>query len=861
MSLASPLLDDRSFEQLLDDARRRVAQADCDWTDLSPGDPGMVLLEAFAYLTSLMLYRVNRLPDKVYVELLRLIGVQLRAPAAATVALRLSLPQPMSRAVVVPAGTRVTSSRPSGRGETAPVFRTLQAASFAPGQTVIEAVPASHSQRVEAERVGIGSGQPGQQMQLRHAPVVAATADDPHLVVAVEMSPQEQAEERVQALSVDGRPFRIWTAVEHFSDTMADPHAYIVDRVAGTLSFAPALHATRSDGPAFRRAIAEVPGAGRQVLAWYAHGGGRAGNVAAGTLTVWRDTPPAGVQVTHTAAASGGADAETTESALQRGPQEMHSLRRAVTARDFEALATRSSGAVARAKAVAQAQLWRHAQPGTVEVLLVPDVGPQPSGSRLSGAALRAGQDDTVRERIHDLLVERAPLGTRCVVSWARCKTVRVNVRIVVFRGEDADAVRRRVLDRLHQTLSPVPTELQPDGWRFGEPLRASHVYDIVLAEPGVSYVDEVRFHVDEAPGRDAVTLVPDPAQPQTWFVGSGSLAFRSLNDGQGWEPVGRFDDESVDTLAINPQRPGWVAAATRLADGRSRVHLSLDTGESWVLAAELAFAVHDMAWAPQDGPQQLLLATEKGLYALALDSGSTPAPVLVDSQDSARGFYAIVAFRDGRGGSNVALAATKRGGIFLSRASGEGGTFVPIHPGGLDIRALSVQRLGLASFLWAGVTVAGNEAGVGALRWELPSAPGSCDSPDGWRAMQQQWEGGSCRAIAFDGTVAYAATHTAGVAVLDSARPDSGWRAAHLRAGLPLRENDKLFEPVLALAVAGPCVLIGGSQGVYRSGNGGATFESASNSEFTEKVVLPPSWLFCSGEHRVDVAVAQDAP
>ena len=45
---------------------------------------------------------------------------------------------------------------------------------------------------------------------------------------------------------------------------------------------------------------------------------------------------------------------------------------RASTAQDYERLALRSSGAVARAKAFTQAQLWAHALPGSVEVLLVP---------------------------------------------------------------------------------------------------------------------------------------------------------------------------------------------------------------------------------------------------------------------------------------------------------------------------------------------------------------------------------------------------------------------------------------------------------------------------------------------------------
>src|SRR5262245_65664708 len=92
MPLPAPKLDDRSFDQLLDEARTLIARSDCGWTDLSVGDPGAVLLEAFAHLTSLMLYRLNRVPEKVHVELLRLLGGKLTPPSAARPGLSFHLP-------------------------------------------------------------------------------------------------------------------------------------------------------------------------------------------------------------------------------------------------------------------------------------------------------------------------------------------------------------------------------------------------------------------------------------------------------------------------------------------------------------------------------------------------------------------------------------------------------------------------------------------------------------------------------------------------------------------------------------------------------------------------------------------------
>ena len=63
MPLSAPNLDDRTFSQLMEEARLQIQRSSPAWTDLSPGDPGIVLLELFAFLTENLLYRLNRLPE------------------------------------------------------------------------------------------------------------------------------------------------------------------------------------------------------------------------------------------------------------------------------------------------------------------------------------------------------------------------------------------------------------------------------------------------------------------------------------------------------------------------------------------------------------------------------------------------------------------------------------------------------------------------------------------------------------------------------------------------------------------------------------------------------------------------------
>ena len=83
MALPVPNLDDRRFQDLVDDAKRLVQQRCPEWTDHNVSDPGVTLIETFAWMTDQLLYRLNRVPDRNYVKFLELIGVSLFPPTAA----------------------------------------------------------------------------------------------------------------------------------------------------------------------------------------------------------------------------------------------------------------------------------------------------------------------------------------------------------------------------------------------------------------------------------------------------------------------------------------------------------------------------------------------------------------------------------------------------------------------------------------------------------------------------------------------------------------------------------------------------------------------------------------------------------
>ena len=111
MALPVPNLDDRRFQDLVDDAKRLVQQKCPEWTDHNVSDPGVTLIETFAWMTDQVLYRLNRVPERNYVKFLELIGVRLFPPTAARAAITFWLAGPQTATVHIRPGTQVATRR------------------------------------------------------------------------------------------------------------------------------------------------------------------------------------------------------------------------------------------------------------------------------------------------------------------------------------------------------------------------------------------------------------------------------------------------------------------------------------------------------------------------------------------------------------------------------------------------------------------------------------------------------------------------------------------------------------------------------------------------------------------------------
>lgn len=130
MTLPVPNLDDRRFQDLVDDAKRMVQQRCPEWTDHNVSDPGVTLIETFAFMTDELLYRLNRVPDRLYITFLDLLGVTLHPPTPARVEVTAWLAAAAEETTVLPAGSEVATLRTPQ--QEAVVFATSQTLTMPP---------------------------------------------------------------------------------------------------------------------------------------------------------------------------------------------------------------------------------------------------------------------------------------------------------------------------------------------------------------------------------------------------------------------------------------------------------------------------------------------------------------------------------------------------------------------------------------------------------------------------------------------------------------------------------------------------------------------------------------------------------
>lgn len=219
MPIPLPNLDDRQFADLAAEMQARIARFAPEWTNHNAADPGIMLLELFAWLTESTIYRINRVPESSRMRFLEVLGGFFSPAEPATVRVAICAPN-ISTAWTLPRGSILTTSRFSA--EDALRFETLRdvtLTSSSTGDDVVTAhVIARQTDLVENEEIGVSNGEPFQLFTLSQSAVVLPANPFP--------IPPE--------VSVDGEP---WTYVSNFSNSSADDHHFTVKTWVNGIAF------------------------------------------------------------------------------------------------------------------------------------------------------------------------------------------------------------------------------------------------------------------------------------------------------------------------------------------------------------------------------------------------------------------------------------------------------------------------------------------------------------------------------------------------------------------------------------------------------------------------------------------------
>lgn len=452
-------------EAMLELAREKLEA----WTDHSPNDLGVVLLELFATMGDVLLYYQDRIANESYLEtaverrsvinLLRLIGYELRPPQPASADLTLLFDQDATGTVTVPTGAEFkTTAKATGEpihfqyvGEpldvdlnpiTATTIREYPDKPYKRYQTlpviqVDEAVP--------KEILGSSDSSGSQRYPLARLPLIEGT-----LVVTVD----------------EGAGPKAWEKKGTLLYSLGDDEHYVVLRDADDRAWV-----IFGDGK-----HGKVPRRGRNnIAAAYRVGGGTRGNVPPNTITKAVTTIRDLKRVFNERPATGGAAHESSSEAALRGPHLFRASGRAVTAQDYEFHAKEFGVGKARARAAG----WNR-----IELFVAPVGGGQPTDTL----------KEDLRAYFEDKRIMTSILDIRDPTYVSACIEGTLGIESYFF----AEQVQQRVGDAVRELLAFENVD-------FEDKLYLSKVYEAIEAIEGVAWVNVTRFARS-----DSADAIPD---------------------------------------------------------------------------------------------------------------------------------------------------------------------------------------------------------------------------------------------------------------------------------------------------------------------------------------------------------------
>jgi len=110
-----PVLEPRDYQQLLDEALARIPVHNPEYTNFNGADPGITLLELWAFLTEALAYRANQIPERNRRKFIQLLGVPTQPALAARGLVSIARERSELETVTLDAGLEVKAGAVSFR--------------------------------------------------------------------------------------------------------------------------------------------------------------------------------------------------------------------------------------------------------------------------------------------------------------------------------------------------------------------------------------------------------------------------------------------------------------------------------------------------------------------------------------------------------------------------------------------------------------------------------------------------------------------------------------------------------------------------------------------------------------------------
>jgi hypothetical protein len=464
----------RDYDSIMQAMRALIPEKLPEWTDFeSPADFGNILLQLFAHMGDILSYYQDRVANESFlgtaqerrsvIQHLRLIGYRLATAAPASATLTLTVPPASTDIITIHQGdafaTKSQRDKPSIRFE----YTRAQPLTIDCGTLPIDPVtnrkffdrlPVEEGRLVREEILGTSDGTPNQRFDLVHAGLILRSLG------------QGQAIQKDILLLTDLEGIRQeWTLQDSLAFSREGQQDFVLeidgdDRA--TVIF--------GDG-----AFGAIPPRGAVIKATYRVGGGPQGNVPAQTIQTIVDAPQLvllGARVSNPLPATGGAERESIQHAVLHAPSVFRSLKRAVTAPDYEALALDFKGV---GKVRAEATNWN-----VVTLFVAPEGGGHVS--------------DVLRANLLAYFEDKRPISTVIEIEDVDYVKIYVTAEVGVKRYYASDDVKEQVQQAAGRLLTF-------DNVDFGQTIYLSKFYEAIEAIDGVTFanISEFRREAEEA--------------------------------------------------------------------------------------------------------------------------------------------------------------------------------------------------------------------------------------------------------------------------------------------------------------------------------------------------------------------------